>query len=206
MERFPKSSLTAIILAGGQSNRMGQDKSLIKIHGQPLLTRICTLAEECASQVYVITPWIERYESILPNRCLFIREVLPPHQTKPHGPLLAFLQALSKLETEWVFLLACDLPNLNLAEVELWMSYLPQTPEAALALLPRNPKGWEPLCGFYRRRCVNSLNEFVRNCGQSFQGWLSQVQVMELPVGDPQVLFNCNTPEDLERLRMMKNC
>jgi molybdopterin-guanine dinucleotide biosynthesis protein A len=193
-------SLTAIILAGGKSSRMGQDKALIRIKDRPLLQQISTLAQQCASQVYLITPWGERYQSILPKGCQIIKEILPPVGSKSAGPLVAFAQALTHVQTEWVLLLACDLPLLNQAEVQQWLGYLSQTPETALALLPRHRKGWEPLAGFYRRRCLSLLEEFIDKGGQSFQDWLAEHPVAELPVSNPQYLFNCNTPEDLEKL------
>jgi molybdopterin-guanine dinucleotide biosynthesis protein A len=199
-EVYSPTDLTALILAGGQSSRLGRDKALIAIQGRPLLQHLCLLVQECASFVYVVAPWVERYEPILPDRCQMIREVLPPGAAQPQGPLIGFAQALAYVQTEWVLLLACDLPKLTLAEMHSWLSYLAATPETAIALLPRHEKGWEPLCGFYRRRCLPHLDAFVRQGGRSFQEWLAQSQVQELPVSDRQLLFNCNTPADLAQI------
>ena len=193
------SSITAIVLAGGQSSRMGRDKASIEIDGIPLLEQICTLAKTIADRVYVITPWPERYQNIVPKDCHLIREVPLAKQTTPGGPLLGFAGGLTRVTTEWVFLLACDLPCLNVSELERWTNYLEGVSPEAIALLPRHPKGWEPLCGFYRRRCLPLLNEFINQGGRSFQHWLAKYPVQELPVSDRQILFNCNTPEDLEQ-------
>lgn len=197
METFSKSSITAVVLAGGQSSRMGQDKALIILRGVPLLRRICLLAKECAVCVYVITPAIERYQSILPNECQLIREVPLPKETLPHGPLVGFAQGLTHVKTEWVLLLACDLPCLTSSEVQNWSKSLPTVSKDIIAVLPRRDNRWEPLCGFYRRSCLELLNEFIWQGGRSFQSWLTQHPVQELSVSDPQILFNCNTPDDL---------
>ncbi|MGK7871973.1 MAG: molybdenum cofactor guanylyltransferase [Xenococcaceae cyanobacterium] len=201
MEKFQTRPITAIVLAGGQSSRMGRDKALITIRQRPFLQQICALARECTSQVYIITPWPERYQNILPSGCRMIREVPLPGETKPHGPLVGFAQGLVQVQTEWVLLLPCDLPQLHQSEVQKWSGYLEEASEEVIALLPRHPKGWEPLCGFYRRRCLPLLNEFINQGGRSFQRWLAQHPVQELPVSDPQILFNCNTPRDLEQLK-----
>lgn len=194
-------SLSAIVLAGGQSSRMGRDKALISLQGVPLLQQVCDIALNCVSNVYVVTPWPERYQDVLPKACRVIREAPLQGETQSHGPLVGFAQGLAQVETDWVLLLACDLPQLQVKVLRDWARGLEKTAEDAIALLPRNPKGWEPLCGFYRRQCLPMLNEFINQGGRAFQPWLAQYPVQELPVSDSQVLFNCNTPADLELIK-----
>lgn len=192
--------LSAIVLAGGQSSRMGQDKALIPLQGVPLLLRVCEVALNCASEVYVVTPWPKRYLDILPDVCRLIQEVPLPGETEPHGPLVGFAQGVAQVETDWVLLLACDLPQLQVKVLQNWATRLEKTEENVIALLPRQPKGWEPLCGFYRRQCLPRLTQFINQGGRSFQRWLAQHPVQELPIDDTKLLFNCNTPADLKRL------
>ena len=194
-------SLSAIVLAGGQSSRMGRDKALIALQGVPLLRQVCEVALNCVGQVYVVTPWPERYQDILPNACRVIREIPLPGETQSHGPLVGFAQGLTQVKTDWVLLLACDLPQLQVEVLQSWAMKLENVPQEAIALLSRQPKGWEPLCGFYRRQCLPRLTQFINDGGRSFQGWLSQSLVQELQVRDAQIFFNCNTPTDLEQVR-----
>ena len=141
-------TLTAIVLAGGLSSRMGQDKALILIEGMPLLHRVCEVALQCASTAYVVTPWPKRYQGLLPPNCHLVQEQMLPVDVQPHGPLAGFAQGLAQVDTDWVLLLACDLPQLQASELRNWAAQLPQVPEAAIAFLPKQAKGWEPLCGF----------------------------------------------------------
>lgn len=179
---------------------MGRDKALIPLQGVPLLRQVCEVALSCASEVYVVTPWPERYQDVLPDACRLIREVPLPGETKSHGPLVGFAQGLERVETDWVLLLACDLPRLQVKVLQAWAMELELTAPDAIALLPRHPKGWEPLCGYYRRQCLPILTQYINEGGRSFQRWLAQHLVQELPVSDTQLLFNCNTPADLELL------
>lgn len=190
-------SFSAMVLAGGQSSRMGQDKALIPIQGMPLLRQVCTIALKCTREVFVVTPWPERYRDILPKNCHLIQEMLLLGEAQSHGPLVAFAQGLTQVKRDWVLLLACDLPQLQVEVLQNWGSNLINAPKDVVALLPRSPKGWEPLCGFYRRQCLPQLIDYINQGGRSFQQWLAQHPVQELPVRDRQVLFNCNTPEDL---------
>ena len=200
------TKLTAIVLAGGRSLRMGQDKALIRIQGVPLLQLVCGIAGSCADTVYVVTPWQERYQHLLLPKCQLIREVplfgAVGEEQPPNGPLIGFAQGLAHVETEWVLLLACDLPKLQVSVLQEWTAFLDGVGDGAIAALAHHPKGWEPLCGFYHRRCLPNLLDFIHQGGRSFQDWLQQQPVQVLPVREPSMLLNCNTPEDL----LIVNC
>jgi molybdenum cofactor guanylyltransferase len=189
------NDLAVIILAGGHSSRMGSDKAAIEIAGVPLIRRIYDVvaAGKSVDRIYVITPWPEKYRSILPPNCNFILE-RQPH----HGPLVGFSQGLAEVKATWVLLLACDLPNLSTLAIESWIDNLPLIDSQTIAYLPRNPaKGWEPLCGFYRQMCHDSAIAYINAGGRSFQAWLKLNLVEELVITDPRWLINCNTPADL---------
>jgi molybdopterin-guanine dinucleotide biosynthesis protein A len=182
--------LSALILAGGKSSRMGRDKALIEIDGIPLLKRVCDAARQCTNSIYVMTSWVDRYQALLPSVNFIVEE-------SPRSPIVAFAEALDHIPTEWVLLLACDLPRINGNVLQQWSTQLDQIPETVMALLPKHPKGWEPLCGFYRKTCLPGLQRHLEQGERSFQGWLEMELVQELRVSDRQILTNCNTPEDL---------
>jgi len=190
-----KDRVSAIVLAGGESTRMGQDKALLDLGSQTLLSHVCRVARASTVQTYVVSPWIEKYQHFLADDCQLVREQLVL-DTRSNTPLIGFIQGLKSVETEWVLLLACDLPHLSSSQVKQWLSALTTVLPTEIAFLPRNFKGWEPLCGFYRRQCLASLESYVRQGGRSFQAWLAQQQVRELSLSDRLCLFNCNTPKD----------
>ena len=196
-------TVSAIVLAGGQSSRMGQDKALIAVHGIPLLQQVCQVAQQCTDHVYVVTPWTDRYQNLLDPSIQLIQEhTLPKDHDLPHGPLVGFAQALPYIETEWVLLLACDLPQLQVEVIQQWETLLATTADTTIARLPQNPQGfWETLCGFYRRRCLPDLEAFIAAGGRSFQRWLLHQSVEALPVADMEMLLNCNTPADLSKIK-----
>lgn len=196
--------LSVLILAGGQSSRMGQDKALIPVGGMPLLQRTCQVALQCSSTVLVITSQTQAYRAIAPPTCQFVQEQIPPNELAPQGPLVGFAQGLAQVHTAWVLLLACDLPYLQSSTLQSWFKQRDDT-NGAIALLPRAEKGWEPLCGFYHTRCQETLVPFIQQGGRSFQRWLAQETVQAIALSsepemlhqEQQMLFNCNTPTDL---------
>ncbi|WAL62110.1 molybdenum cofactor guanylyltransferase [Thermocoleostomius sinensis] len=218
MQSKSNANLSAIVLAGGQSSRMGQDKALIAIGQRTLLQQVCEVAQHCADVVYVVTPWIDRYQPLLgeswesasshrsenSTKIRFIQEHPLSQDDIMHGPLVGFAQGLVHVETEWTLLLACDLPNLRVEVLQSWLMMLPNVDAQTIALLCKNSNGWwEALCGFYRRRSLEKLKPFIEQGGRSFQRWLDQELVQELPISQPDILFNCNTPADVEQARKL---
>jgi molybdopterin-guanine dinucleotide biosynthesis protein A len=188
-------SVAALVLAGGLSSRMGTDKALIPVGGTPLLQRVVTVAQQCCDEVWVMTPWGDRYHAILPEGVRILEEARP-EQTRPPGPLVALQKGLRNIEADWILLLACDLPNLDGAILQDGRSQLNDLPASIQAMIPKTDR-WEPLCGFYRRSCEVFLDSFIAKGGRSFQNWLNQQEVQPFMVS-ASMLLNCNTPEDLQ--------
>ncbi len=192
-----KQFLSAVILAGGKSSRMGQDKALIAWDGIPLLQRVCQVASQCCQQVYILTPWPERYQEIVTDfNYQFLVESNPGQ-----GPLVALAQALAELPTEWILLLACDLPLLQVEIIRDWAARLNNIPDSILATVPQQENFWQPTCGFYRREALPELEKFIQQGGRSFQTWLDQIPVDPILLDErlSNMLFNCNTPQDLKK-------
>lgn len=186
---------------------MGCDKALLSLRGQPLIRHVYDAAAACSDRVVVVTPWPERYRPSLPDRCRYVEE--PSHsstqgvlqsvpQDVPRGPVAGFLHGLSAVDTDWVLLLACDLPHLRASVLQAWAQQLGPLPAQTVALLPRRADRWEPLCGFYRRSCQASLTNFLRSGERSFQRWLQHQQICPINMSDDQalLLYNCNTLQD----------
>jgi molybdenum cofactor guanylyltransferase len=153
----------ALILAGGQSRRMGCDKALLEIDGLPLLQRIHQVASACVDQVYIVgpvrpqLPFAESASEAIEWQYLTEPQ---PHQ----GPLRAFQQSLCQVSADWILLLACDLPYLDIPTIQGWQQNLAQLPDSSIAYLALGQnkgtaKTYEALCGFYRDRCFPSLNK-----------------------------------------------
>jgi len=190
--------IAVIVLAGGQSSRMGTDKAMLEIEGKFLLQRVCEVAAFLTSSVYVLTAWPDRYRSALTPECQFLLEYSPGN-----GPLVALTQGLTEIAAEWILLLACDLPLLDADIIQNWADRLTEVPPSTLAVVPYQNARWEPLCGFYRKQSLSSLQRFIEKGGRSFQVWLSQIPTIPIAVGETEavMLSNCNTLEEFEQLK-----
>ena len=197
--------IIAIILSGGKSSRMGKDKALLEINGETLLSRTCRTALQVSDSVYVVARSQEQYQQAIAPDLSQLSIVL---DQQLDGALIGFWQGLQAIAipVDWILLLACDLPNLQGELLQIWADQLENLAETAIAYLPRyvdenSRKQWEPLCGFYRWSCQDSLKEFMANGGRSFQKWLSNQEVIEIVNAPVAMLFNCNTLEDFESIK-----
>lgn len=186
-------NVKAVILAGGQSRRMGRDKSLVLWEGVPLLRRVYDVAAAVVGDVAVMTPWGDRYREILPADFEGLADEQPGE-----GPLVALEQVLresNSADVDWIWLLGCDLPRLDGAILRGWVDNLDNHSSDQLVAVPRSQAGWEPLCGFYRPQVLPQLQEFITQGGRSFQNWLDQVPHLQIPLGEAEkeMLYNCNS-------------
>ena len=206
--------IIAIALAGGKSSRMGRDKALLEINGETLLFKTCRTALEVADAIYVVVRSQQQYEMAIadfPSKHKSAKNLFMVVDQQLDGALVGFWQGMQAIcePSDWILLLACDLPNLQTEILQMWAEHLEDLPESAIAYLPRyaneNPnkksndnlrKKWEPLCGFYRWTCQDSLMEFINQGERSFQKWLENLEVVEIENVSGSILFNCNTPED----------
>jgi molybdopterin-guanine dinucleotide biosynthesis protein A len=176
---------------------MGQDKALLMQGDRPLIASVVQAALTCTPEVWVMTPWPQRYRPWLPST---VRYPLEPPAVEPPGPLVALGQLWETVgadpAVDWLLVLACDLPGVKGSLLRTWQAQLAGLPNDAIAYLPHGPHGWEPLCGFYRRTCRHSLHRALARGTRSFQQWLRDQAVVAIPQVPPPVLTNCNTPAD----------
>jgi molybdopterin-guanine dinucleotide biosynthesis protein A len=187
-------NVTALILAGGQSSRMGTDKALIRWDGIPILQRVVNAVTECHLPMVILSPWPERYRPTIHGEIQWVLETQPGQ-----GPLRGLSQVLPHLTSDWILVLACDLPCLDPATLQNWITHLPQISPWVQAWVPQYQARWDPLCAFYRQSLAHPLALFCQSGGSSFIQWLETLRVepILLTSTEIQMLHNCNTPTDL---------
>jgi molybdenum cofactor guanylyltransferase len=197
--------VSAFILCGGTSSRMGEPKGLLKFGEQPLILRIAGLVEPMVSAVTVVG---------LPQ-CyagLGLRVVedanfgIPDEKGKTAGPLSGIASSLSSTPTDWNLILACDLPYLNAG----WLDWLLARAMASSCqiVMPRTAGGLEPLAAVYRRECAEPIIEALRRGVRKVSDTLEQFRIEFVTESDwahidaaGRVLYNMNTPEDYQEAR-----
>ena len=195
-----KLPITAAVLAGGRSMRMGVDKTLLSVDGRPLIGRVADAVGEVCAHTLVVTNRPESLEGIdlSPDTTVLTDEV--PYQ----GPLGGLVTALKEAPDDWVLAVAADMPYVSSAVVHaLW-----DARDGADAVLPVTPDGPEPLLALYSRACLPAARKVLSTGRRRLVAMFAELNVVEVPVDslrsiDPDLrsFLNINTPEELADLR-----
>jgi molybdopterin-guanine dinucleotide biosynthesis protein A len=144
MEHPVCEDVTAFVLTGGRSERMGSDKALLTLpDGETLLEHAMALGASVAREVCLVGPR-ERYASYAWAGKI-VEDVYPGR-----GPLAGIHAALRASSTEWNLIVAVDTPLLTSALLR-WLIDRAKESSGAVVTLPRVNGQWQPLCAVYRR-------------------------------------------------------
>jgi molybdopterin-guanine dinucleotide biosynthesis protein A len=183
----------AYILVGGKSSRFGSDKALIEIDGRVLVLRLAELASQVTDQVTLVGP---------PARYQHLGLPVIPDTHVDIGPLAGILAALEDSPKPWNLVLACDMPFLSAAFLELLCSRAEERQEQVC--LPVSPAGREePLCAVYSKTAAKAIRGEIEAGTRKITRALGVLAVHRLTPGDyadldpsGRLFTNLNTLED----------
>jgi len=200
-----RQPLSLLILAGGKSSRMGQDKAWLMLDGRPLVMRVIARVLPLVDEVIVSTNQPDAFDAWLPN--LTLPACTVSDRYRGAGPLAGLHAGLLAARCDLVLALATDMPFVNPALI----SYLAQLATGADvdAVVPQVPSpetgqiGLEPLHAIYRKRCLPAIEGCLEADQRRVVSFLDRVRVRvvspkEIRPYDPlfRSFANVNTPQD----------
>lgn len=185
---------TAVILAGGLSSRMGFDKKELVINNESLLDKQIRCLSEVFDHVLIISnddslkyskyPKVSVYQDILMN----------------HGPLGGIHAALSYSEDDFIYVIACDMPVINLE----YITYLKSLLSEQDAIVTRYGDWIEPFHAYYNKSMIGVVERYLKSGRRSIYELLKQLEVTYISediargyTSDWSLFNNINTKEDL---------
>ena len=194
--------IAGYILAGGASSRMGVDKANLRLAGETLLERAVKTMSAFTERVTVVG----RSDATVASEIRGVRYVEDfAVDAKRRAPLIGLYTALSTAESEWITVLAVDLPFVS---VELLTRLLGFCLSDVDAVVPVQPDGrLQPLCAFYRRdRCRTASESVIESDDLSLYQLLSLLRTRKVEFAEVTDLahsadffLNLNVPEDFRR-------
>lgn len=185
--------VSAFILAGGKSTRMGADKAFVTLDGRTLLARVLELARSLTEDVRIVGE-AAKFGAFAPVVQDLFRDC---------GPLGGIHAALRASREDLNLILAVDLPFISLALLQFLITRARSSP--AVVTVPQAGGGWQPLCAVYRREFADTAETALREGRYKIDALFdaSHLQViredeLEAAGFSPRIFRNLNTREELE--------
>jgi len=191
-KRDASSAITGVILAGGRSTRMGQDKALLKLPGGH------TLLEQARRTLQAVGVG-ELLVSVRPGQAYGLpgtREITDA--TADCGPLGGLSACLAAAQADLILVLAVDLP----AMTPEFLRALLASSTAACGAVPWHDRYFEPLAAVYPRLAAPSAHVALAAGKLSLQPWLCAlaadglIRPFQVEPSDSGNFINWNTPAD----------
>lgn len=196
-------NVTGIILAGGDSLRMGHNKAAVEFNGLPLVKKTVDLFKTLFPEVIVVSRKTGKYGDL---ECREVCDNIPQK-----GAMVGILTGLTESVTDYIFTAACDMPFMKEEVISLIVS----KGRDYLVCLPELSGKKHPLHALYSKRCYYSMIDFIKGGNKSLVRFIASlppekvryITEEEVRKVDPEALsiFNMNTPEELEFARKFLN-
>lgn len=194
---------TAIILAGGKSSRMGFDKQFIEIEGIYITEYIIDLLRPMFKSIILVTNKPECYHR---KNIMIVEDYY-----KDFGPLGGMHIGLSKSESQYNYMIACDMPYINKAYINHMKKLLKEDGYRKSAVITRFGDWIEPFNAFYSKALLPQMEENIINKNHKISSLLNSSPVLYIEEQkarayspDWAMFTNLNKEEDLEKWKSLK--
>ncbi len=183
--------ISAAVMAGGKSRRMGQDKAWIDFEGRPIIARVIDVLRQVADEVFIVAN-DRRYAD------LGLRVV--PDRFPDGGALGGIATGVGAAEHDRVLVAACDMPFLD---PEVWRLLIAHS-DGADAVVPKVGGEYETLHALYAKSCLGPMERSLASGRLRVISFFGDVRVREIAEADLRAVdpelrsfANVNTPEEL---------
>lgn len=189
-----KTSITGVILAGGQARRMdGQDKGLIPLSGKAMIEYVIEAIEPQVKSVII------NANRNLSDYMQYGLPVIPDSISGYKGPLAGMASCLRVIETEFMLTVPCDSPFVpdDLA-TRLYTQLQKQQADISVA---HDGKRMQPVFVLLKTALYDSMLDFLNRDERKIDKWFAQHNTITTDFSDkPQTFININTPEDISHI------
>lgn len=187
------SGITGVILAGGQSKRMGANKAFVRLNGKPLISYALNALEKITPNILLSAG----SESIHYKNLPVVEDIYPGC-----GPAGGIFSALSFSETNLNLILSCDMPFVSSGLLKFLVNEAVENP--ADVILPVDENGqWQTLCAVYSKSIMPQLEKAVIQKKLMLKKIISKTNYRLIPIEKfrelylPNTFYNINTPDEL---------
>ncbi len=181
---------TGIILAGGKSSRVGQNKALLELAGKKIIEIIYGKIRNSFCEILVISNTPQDYEFL---GLKTYKDIFPGL-----GPLAGIHSGLLNSSTERNFIISCDLPLISTEAVE----YIRDYKSDKAAVIYKIGDYLQFLCGIYTKKCLTSIEDALISKSLKLRDFVIKIDAEKIKADrfSDEIFFNLNTIEDYNYL------
>ena len=191
--------VSVVVLAGGQSRRMGRDKAFIDLGGQLVIERVLAAVSPLTDDLFIGTNDGKKYERF------GLRTVPDVYPDK--AALGGIYTAIAEARHPRVLIVACDMPLLNTNLLQFLIKINPTADIVAPLINPPQP---ETTHAIYSKACLPAIEPLLAANRLRVVGFFEAVNTHYVPRDeitphDPELhsFINMNTPDELEQVRQL---
>jgi molybdopterin-guanine dinucleotide biosynthesis protein A len=186
--------VTAIILAGGKSRRMGSNKAFLRYGDTTFIEHQVMMLRKIFDEIILSANDVNAYSRL---KLPVVSDLIPEK-----GPLSGICAGLSRAKSSHAFVIACDMPFIN----EKLILYLKSLINGYDVVVPQTSHGLEPMHAFYSRNCIQPMRRCLEEGRLRIVDFFSEVKVKIIGEREfagldasMQSLVNLNTPEEYKK-------
>jgi molybdopterin-guanine dinucleotide biosynthesis protein A len=187
-------NISGILLAGGKSSRMGENKAFLRFAGKQLFRYPLGVLESLCDDIHISAP-----EGIFPPGMPY--PVIPDSYTGK-GPLAGIYSCLGEIRHEMAVVLSCDIPFISTELITMLLNSMGDS----TVIAGKNADGFpEPLAGVYAKSLRPLIGELLLENRLKMSDFLEIAGAVLVDINKEgfdakRLYYNVNTKHDLERL------
>lgn len=190
---FEKISL--LIIAGGKSSRLGEDKRFVEVGGVGMLENILRKAEACDfAEIFLC---VEENLPALKNLAQRYRAKILVDEIHDAGAMAGIANGLTRIQTDWALAVSCDMPFFDFDAVEP----LTEKFSGVQAVIPICGGKNQMLAAFYRRELAEVFSRELASDQRKIFAAIKKVPHEFAELSCEEIFFNVNTRADLQLAR-----
>lgn len=190
--------MDGIILAGGQSSRMGTPKELLLIDGVPLIERTLRLVAASVDRCTVISNHPERLSAVSDKAAMY------PDDVPGQGPLGGIATAMRTASSDILLVVACDMPALTSEVLQQLCAHHPVLESGYDIVYPVWNGRAHPLCALYHRRLYPLVQSLLAADRRRMFDLIDGVRALPWnvsPFASTDPFCNVNTVQEYEQFQ-----
>lgn len=171
-------NFSSIILAGGESSRIGENKALLNVMEEPLIKIVKERLEKISNKTYIVTLNPEDYSFLdnvefVKDNVEFVKDIYPEKKSI----LEAMYSGLKASTDEYNFICSCDLPYLNTNLVNYLYSLTPSFD----AVIPIFNNDTKTLHAFYSKKCLDPMEKVLEKGNKKVSRIFRDLNIKYIP-------------------------